>query len=209
MLFWSQRDGWRHLHTVDRKGRKVRTLTSGEFDVTDLVHADPDQDLVYFTASPTNATQRYLYRVRSNGHGMERVTPGGQSGTHGYQISADGKFAVHTYSRFHEPPVIEMVTLPDHKVVRVLVENQKLKEKLATLLHDPEAATKADLNTYVQLEAAITAAAAQIVREEELVAAAQARAEASRLKAEPTLEAARKQHADNEVLLSVIRKFLP
>lgn len=133
LLFWSQRDGWRHLHTVDLKGQKVRTLTSGDFDVTDLVHADPAQDLVYFTASPTNATQRYLYRVRSNGHGLERVTPGDQPGTHGYQVSADGKFAVHTYSRFNEPPVTEMVTLPNHKVVRVLAENKKLKEKLATL----------------------------------------------------------------------------
>ena len=82
------------------------------------------------------------------------------------------------------------------RLASLRLKQAALKEKLATLLHDPEAATKADLNTYVQLEAAITAAAAQIVREEELVAAAQARAEASRLKAEPTLEAARKQHAD-------------
>ena len=71
-----------------------------------------------------------------------------------------------------------------------------LKEKLSTLLHDPEAGVSADLNTYVQLEAAITATAAQIVREEELAAAAQAKAEATRLKAEPTLEAARKQNAE-------------
>jgi hypothetical protein len=71
-----------------------------------------------------------------------------------------------------------------------------LKEKLATLLHDPEAAVTADLNTYVQLEAAITATAAQIVREEELAAAAQAKAETTRLKAEPALEAARKQNAE-------------
>lgn len=71
-----------------------------------------------------------------------------------------------------------------------------LKEKLAAMLHDPEAAVSADLNTYVQLEASITATAAQVVREEELVAAAQAKAEATRLKAEPTLEAARKQNAE-------------
>ena len=42
----------------------------------------------------------------------------------------------------------------------------------------------------------ITATATLIAREEELAAAAQAKAEATRLKAEPTLEAARKQNAD-------------
>lgn len=71
-----------------------------------------------------------------------------------------------------------------------------LKEKLSALLHDPAAAAGADLNTYVQLEAGITATATLIAREEELAAAAQAKAEAARLKAEPTLEAARKQNAD-------------
>lgn len=71
-----------------------------------------------------------------------------------------------------------------------------LKEKLSTLLHDPEAAVSADLNTYIQLEAAITATAAQVGREEELASAAQAKAEATRLKVEPTLEAARRQNTE-------------
>jgi molybdopterin converting factor small subunit len=71
-----------------------------------------------------------------------------------------------------------------------------LKEKLAAMLHDPESAPGADLNTYVQLETAIAAAAAQGEREEEIVAAAQAKAEAVRAKAGPTLEAARRQIAD-------------
>ena len=43
-------------------------------------------------------------------------------------------------------------------------------------MHDPEAAVSADLNTYIQLEAAITATAAQVGREEELASAAQAKA---------------------------------
>jgi hypothetical protein len=71
-----------------------------------------------------------------------------------------------------------------------------LKEKLTAMLHDPAAAESADLNTYVQLEAGITATTALISREEELVDAAQAKAEAARLKAEPTLSAARKQQDD-------------
>lgn len=71
-----------------------------------------------------------------------------------------------------------------------------LKERLAAMLRDPESAPGADLNTYVQLENAITGAAAQSEREEDAVATAQAKAEAVRAKAEPTLEAARKQVAE-------------
>lgn len=76
-----------------------------------------------------------------------------------------------------------------------------LKEKLAAMLHDPESAPGADLNTYVQLENAITAAAAQSEREEDAVATAQAKAEAVRAKVEPTLEAARRQVAEYDEAL--------
>jgi dipeptidyl-peptidase-4 len=153
LLFWSQRDGWRHLHTVARKGGKVRTLTSGDFDVIDLVHADPRQDWVYFTASPTNATQRYLYRVRTNGRSQERVTPSDQPGTHSYRVSPDGLYAFHTRSRFDEPPVTELVTLPDHKVVRVLVDNQKLKERLATLAQPKTEFFQVSLTNGIKIDA--------------------------------------------------------
>ncbi len=90
----------------------------------------------------------------------------------------------------------EALAAASERLENLRLKQAAQKEKLATLLHDPEAATKADLNTYIQLEAAITTFASQIVREEEMVAAAQARAEATRLKAEPTLEAARKQNAE-------------
>lgn len=71
-----------------------------------------------------------------------------------------------------------------------------LKEKLAAMLHDPESAPGADLNTYIQLENAITGTAAQIERDEEAAATAQAKAESVRAKAEPTIEAVRRQAAD-------------
>lgn len=131
LLFWSQRDGWRHLHRVSRKGGRVHTVTPGDYDVVRLAHARPGQEWIYFVASPTNATQRYLYRVRTNGRGLERVTPADQPGTHDYRISPDGGWAFHTYSRFDTPPVTELIRLPGHQVERVLVENTKLKEKLA------------------------------------------------------------------------------
>jgi dipeptidyl-peptidase-4 len=48
-------------------------------------------------------------------------------------ISENGRWSFHTYSRFGQPPVIELVELPDHKVVRVLAGNATLRERLADL----------------------------------------------------------------------------
>ncbi|MBL9077987.1 MAG: DPP IV N-terminal domain-containing protein [Planctomycetes bacterium] len=51
------------------------------------------------------------------------------SGWHDYDISPDGSLAIHTYSRFDVPPVIDLVRLPSHERVRVLVDNATLRSR--------------------------------------------------------------------------------
>ena len=62
-----------------------------------------------------------------------RVSPPDQPGTHFYEFSKDGRWAFHTFSRFGQPPVIELVQLPEHKVIRTLAGNVGLREKVAGL----------------------------------------------------------------------------
>jgi dipeptidyl-peptidase-4 len=124
----SERDGWRHLYVASRSGGDLRLATPGEFDVVNILHIDEEGGWVYYIASPENPTQRYLYRQRLNGRGRpERLSPTDQPGTHSYQVSADGRWAFHTYSRFAVPPIRELVRLPGHEVVRTLVENEGLR----------------------------------------------------------------------------------
>ena len=54
---------------------------------------------LYYTASPDNATQQYLWRTRLDGKGKaERLTPADQAGRHRYTISPDAKWAFHSWS---------------------------------------------------------------------------------------------------------------
>ncbi|MBI1315094.1 S9 family peptidase, partial [bacterium] len=48
----SERDGWRHLYLVSRDGESIRRVTTGEYDVIELLHVDESQSLAYFSASP-------------------------------------------------------------------------------------------------------------------------------------------------------------
>ena len=132
-LFWSQRDGWRHLHLAHAGEAKARTVTQGDFDVTELVHLDEAKGHVYFIASPSNPTQRHLFRIDLDGRHLQRITPKDAQGSHAYVVSHDGRWAFHTHSSFLQPPVTDLVSLPDHKSVRVLKDNQALKDKLAAL----------------------------------------------------------------------------
>lgn len=149
----SERDGWRHLYLVSRDGNTVRRVTSGEFDVIRVLHIDEKAGLVYFLASPENPTQLYLYSACLDGNGApERVSPTDQPGWHDYAFSPDGAFAVHTYSSFGKPPRIEIISLPEHKVVRTLATNEKLRETVGKLEQTPVEFFRADIGGGVKLD---------------------------------------------------------
>jgi dipeptidyl-peptidase-4 len=138
-LWLSERDGWRHAYVAGTDGARFTRITQGDFDVIDPEAVDTAGGWFYYAASPANPTQRYLYRTRLAGGAPERVSPAGQPGWHTYDVSPDAQWAVHTYSNFTTPPVVTLVHLPDHRVVRVLADNTKLREAIDAL---PQSATE-------------------------------------------------------------------
>ncbi len=138
-LWTSERDGWHHVYLVSRDGQTQQLLTPGDFDVLSVVGVDPAEEYLYYIASPDDPTQRYLYRTPLTGRrSAERLSPEGQSGTHGYDVSPGFRWAFHTYSAFGEPPVTRVVTLPDHQAERTVVANEDLRRAVAELDRGPE-----------------------------------------------------------------------
>jgi dipeptidyl-peptidase-4 len=117
-LWVSEKDGWRHVYRVSRDGKKETLITSGNFDMINPVRIDEKNNAYYFTASPDNATQSYLYKAPLNGKGApQRLSPADQAGTHNYEISPLAKFAKHSFSNARMPWMTEWITLPDHKAI--------------------------------------------------------------------------------------------
>jgi dipeptidyl-peptidase 4 len=115
-LWPSEKDGWRHLYRISRDGKKETLVTVGNYDVMDIARVDEKGGYVYFMASPTNATQKYLYRIKLDGKGKaELLSPANQQGTHEYRVSADARFAFHDFSNYYTPASGEWIGLPDHK----------------------------------------------------------------------------------------------
>lgn len=116
-LWASEKDGWRHLYVVDKKGNE-QLITKGDYDVMDIVRVDEAGGYVYFMASPDDATSAYLYRVSLRGSGnAERLTPTSQKGSHNYDIAPGGKLAFHSFSNYYINYSSELVSLPDHKAL--------------------------------------------------------------------------------------------
>lgn len=154
-LWLSERSGWRHIYRVDRAGSQVTPITAGAFDVTRLAGIDEAGGWVYFEASPENATQRYLFRARLDGSNTaaERVSPDTLPGTHHDQVSPDGRWSIHRYSRFDTPPVTDLIRLPSGERVRTLAENEKVKSTFAALKKRPVEFLKVTISDGLALDA--------------------------------------------------------
>jgi dipeptidyl-peptidase-4 len=123
---------WRQAGTVAWQNNGfVKNLTWTEgYDVMAVEHADLDGGRLLVSHSDGNATAKYLFEDGS-GRAPRRLTPKDQPGWHDYQISSDGSLAIHTFSSFDRPPVIDLVRLPSHERVRVLVDNRRLSDRYA------------------------------------------------------------------------------
>jgi dipeptidyl-peptidase-4 len=152
-LWMSERDGWRHVYRVPRDGGAARLITRFDADVTAALGIDAAAEWFYFLASPTNATQRYLYRSKLDGSGVaERVTPAHQSGTHTYNLAPGGGLAFHTWSQVDSPPVTDVVELPAHRSLRALTDPTALKTKLSHILRSRAEFMQVDIGDGVVLD---------------------------------------------------------
>ncbi len=130
-LWTSEKDGWRHVYSISRDGKQQTLLTKGGYDVISVTGYNETNGYLYFMASPDNATQSYLYRVKLDGKGTEeRVSPANESGTHEYDISPNGLFAQHSFSNANMPPSEDWVSLPKHTIVKAEEANNRRKNLL-------------------------------------------------------------------------------
>jgi dipeptidyl-peptidase-4 len=151
-LVMTERDGWMHLYRINHDG-KESIVTRGAIDVVALSGVDERSGFVYFIASPQNATQRYLYRAPLDGSSDPlRVTPTTFAGTNNYSISPDGQYAFHAFSSFDDPGIRELVSLPDHHVVRILSTGEQAKAKMKDVLDPPVEYFQVDAGKGMQVD---------------------------------------------------------
>ncbi|WP_075351834.1 S9 family peptidase [Algoriphagus marinus] len=131
-LRMTENGNWRHIIKVNLESGKIEAVTEESYDVASFAGLSANQ--VYYIASPTNPTQRYLYESSLTGKGKtQRLTPANFEGVNTYDVSPNGRFALHSHQSVHEPLTVRLIEVASHKTLKTLVENSAYKTKLATL----------------------------------------------------------------------------
>ena len=125
LIWMSERDGWNHLWLYDARAGQVKNpITEGPWVVQSVVHVDEAQRQVWFQAGGVYADQDPYYthfcRANLDGSGMTVLTDG--DGNHRAQWSPGDAYFLDTWSRVDQPPVTELRSSQDGRLVCRLEE---------------------------------------------------------------------------------------
>jgi dipeptidyl-peptidase-4 len=100
-LWSSERSGFRHLYVYTMDGKLERQLTSGDWEVSEVVCLDETGGVVYYTSTEASPLERRLYRAALDGSGRRVITP--EAGFHRVSMSPGCGHAIDAYSSLSEP----------------------------------------------------------------------------------------------------------
>lgn len=128
-IVMSGRSGYDHLYQYSYSGALTKTLTKGEYDVTECYGYDKYGDFYYQAASPS-PLDRVVYRIDSKKGSISPVKD--SSGTNSADFSADMTSALMIHSDVNTPPRYTLITL-DGKTARVMEDNSEFATRFSHL----------------------------------------------------------------------------
>ncbi len=100
-LWFSMRDGYKHLYLYNADGSLVKQVTKGEYEVEEFIQFDKKGENIFVYANKDNLAGRDAYRVNLKDGTMWRLTL--DKGTHSVMLNEDGSSFVYVYSSVDMP----------------------------------------------------------------------------------------------------------
>jgi len=122
----NETDGWMHLYMYNYQGVKVTQITSGDWEVIDVVGVDPIGKTIFYTSTEEGELQSQLYSISFNGKNKTKLTK--EKGTHRISMSPSCMFYQDTYSANGIPPKTVLYNYKGSEV-RVIKDNVTALEK--------------------------------------------------------------------------------
>ncbi len=131
----SEQDGFKHIYHHGNDGKLIRQITSGNWEVTNLIGIDEQAKKIYYVSTEVSPLERNLYVINMDGKGKKLLTP--QKGTHSINMSRDFKYYIANFTDANTPLQVTLNTAAG-KLVKVLEDNAELKQKLTSYAYSPK-----------------------------------------------------------------------
>jgi dipeptidyl-peptidase 4 len=120
-IWSSEQSGFMHLSLHAKDGKPLKTLTSGNWQVDELLAVDEKKQRIYFSGTKTSARERHLYWVDFNGDEIHQLSI--NAGMHQAAFASDASVYVDTWSNTQTPPQAELYSADGKKLVSLIENN--------------------------------------------------------------------------------------
>ena len=119
-LWFSLRDGYKHLYLYNTDGEMLRQITSGNYEVQGIIGFDDKGENVFVYANKESAIGLAAYRVNLATGQMTLLTPA--KGTHSVVINPKGTMLIDVYNSVENPGCAQVIDLKKGKTVATLFQ---------------------------------------------------------------------------------------
>ena len=129
IVLMSERDGYNHLYLYTIGGNLVKQITKGKFEVKSFLGWDKQSNVFYYTSNEGSPLRTAVYKIDGKGKKTKLST---RTGTNDAIFSSNYSYYINTFSNISTPTLI---TINEYKgkELATMLDNNKLKEKIATL----------------------------------------------------------------------------
>lgn len=125
----SERDGYSHIYIYGYTGTLQKQLTTGQYDVTNLLAVDSRTNTVYYEAADESPLRRNIYKV--NIDKPKHIKLSDKVGMNSASFSNNGRYYVNRYSNSTTPTIITMHDA-NGKQLRMLEDNAQAAKNFAS-----------------------------------------------------------------------------
>jgi len=124
-IWWSMRDGFRHLYLYDTEGNLQKQLTSGSWEVTEILGLDEGDKNIFVITNEVSPIDRHIYKVNLKSGKSVRLSEA--AGTHAGAVSKNGKYLLDKYSNLQTPNKINLIDANGKMLKNLLTVDNTLK----------------------------------------------------------------------------------
>lgn len=125
-IWQSARNGWNHLYLYNTNGALIRQLTTGTFQVTNVLGLDAAGENIYFTATIESGITRHLCSAEIKTGKIKQLTT--QSGTHNITMNESGEYFIDNFQSTTNPRTISVLNNKGVATTTLLQAPNPLKE---------------------------------------------------------------------------------
>lgn len=130
MIWMTEKDGFNHLYRLNSNSSNLKPITSGSYEVDELVGIDELNDRIYYLSTEDSPFERHLYCISLKGKKKKKLTTA--PGMHSIEASSSFRYFVDQHSTTSQLPITELKN-NEGQTIKRLENNQRLSQKIDRL----------------------------------------------------------------------------